>query len=98
MKYLFVLAMLSLLLIACNENDSTDTQTTAVITNELWVLNNTNDQVSIVNQTDGSLLYQFSAPGGISDIDSNLGLAWDGQFIWIYHSTSNTLFKCVIPE
>ena len=100
MQKIILLAFLSLLLTSCDvNNDNNDTNNLKV---EIWVIDNNNDQISTLNQTDGTITYQFSAPGGIrsggigsiSGSDSNHGLAWDGEYIWIYHLNSDTLFKC----
>jgi DNA-binding beta-propeller fold protein YncE len=59
---------------------------------ELWVIDNDNDQILKIDQTDGSILNQLPAPGGTNV--SHHGLAWDGEYIWVNQINNNTLYKC----
>ena len=60
---------------------------------DLWVIDNNNDFISKLNLVNGSTEFQFVAPGGYSDSDSNHGLTWDGEFFWSFHMNSGRLYK-----
>ena len=85
--------LIPFMLISCKET-TTPEETAVNTTAELWVLDNSSDQISVMDPSDGTLQYRFSSPGGITSGDTNVGLAWDGEYIWLIHANSHTLYKC----